>query len=161
VDWLSLAALGIIWAVLLVPSPKRRSPPSPLRRFTPIEQEDFRQPGRWIISPKRGSRFVGPRQRARLRAQERRRQVLVFLAEAIGLTGLIGLFPPLRGMMLVTGGLAFLLLLYLGLIMMMVRLGIGVPAPPPDEVVMIPEAQLPAQEAVEEQDRRLVRVAAH
>ena len=160
-DWLSLAALGIIWAVLLVPSPKRRSPPSPLRRFTPIEQEDFRQPGRWIISPKRGSRFVGPRQRARLRAQERRRQVLVFLAEAIGLTGLIGLFPPLRGMMLVTGGLAFLLLLYLGLIMMMVRLGIGVPAPPPDEVVMIPEAQLPAQEAVEEQDRRLVRVAAH
>jgi hypothetical protein len=161
VDWLSLAALGIIWAVLLVPSPKRRSTPSPLRRFTPIEQEDFRQPGRWIISPKRGSRFVGPKQRARLRAQERRRQVLVFLAEAIGLTGLIGLFPPLRGMMLVTGGLAFLLLLYLGLIMMMVRLGIGVPAPRPDEVVMIPEAELPAQEAVEEQDRRLVRVAAH
>jgi hypothetical protein len=159
-DWLSLAALGIIWAVLLVPNPKRRAPPSPLRRFTPIDQEEFRQPGRWIISPRRGSRFVGPQQRARLRAQERRRQVLVFMVEAIGLTGLIGLFPPLRGMLLVTGGLAFLLLVYLGMIVMMVRLGIGVPAPEPDEVLVIPEAELPTQEAVEEQDRRLVKVAA-
>jgi hypothetical protein len=158
-DWLSLAALGIIWAVLLVPNPKR-SPPSPLRRYAPIEQEDFRQPGRWIISPRRGSRFVGPKERARLRARERRRQVLVFLVEAIGLTGLIGLFPPLRGMLLVTGVLGFLLLAYLVMIVMMVRWGIGVPAPQPDEIEEIPEALLPIQVAVEEQDRRLVRVAA-
>jgi hypothetical protein len=159
-DWLSLAALGIIWAVLLVPNPKRRLAPSPVRRFTPIEQEDFRQPGRWIISPRRGSRFVGPRERARLRARERRRQVLVFLFEAIGLTGLIGLFPPLRGMMLATGVLAFLLLVYLALIVMMVRLGFRVPAPASNEVVIVPEADLPTQAAVEEQDRRLVKVAA-
>jgi hypothetical protein len=159
-DWLSLAALGIIWAVLLVPNPIKRSPPSPLRRYAPIEQEDFRQPGRWIISPRRGSRFVGPKERARLRARERRRQVLVFLVEAIGLTGLIGMFPPLRGMLLVTGALASLLLAYLVMIVMMVRLGVGVPAPQPDEVVAIPEVMLPIQEAVEAQDRRLVRVAA-
>jgi hypothetical protein len=158
-DWLSLAALGIIWAVLLVPDPKRRSPPSPLRRFMP-EQEEFRHPGRWIISPKRGSRFVGPKERARLRARERRRQVLVFLAEAIGLTGLIGLFPPLRGMLLITASLALLLLVFLALILLMVRLGIGIPAASPDEVVVIPEAELPTQDRVEEQDRRLVRVAA-
>jgi hypothetical protein len=124
------------------------------------EQEEFRHPGRWIISPKRGSRFVGPRERARLRARERRRQVLVFLAEAIGLTGLIGLFPPLRGMLLITAALGLLLIAYLGLIVLMVRLGIGVPASAPDQVIVIPEAELPTQDLVEEQDRRLVKVAA-
>ncbi|MGH2725044.1 MAG: hypothetical protein ACRDI0_12470 [Actinomycetota bacterium] len=80
------------------------------------------QPGRWVLAPKKGARFVGPRQRARLRARERRRRIFVVLLEAMALTALIGLFPPLRAMLVVTGALAFLLAVYLGLVVRMVGL---------------------------------------
>ncbi|MGH2657982.1 MAG: hypothetical protein ACRDIZ_15030, partial [Actinomycetota bacterium] len=64
-DWLALAVLGIIWAALLLPGPKRRRSDSPLRRE--MDEQEFRPPGRWIMSPKRGSRFVGRHARTRLR----------------------------------------------------------------------------------------------
>jgi hypothetical protein len=157
-DWLALAVLGIIWGVLLLPG--SRESPNPLRRGVPIEDEEFRHPGRWILSPKRGSRFVGHRQRARLRAQERRRRVYLFLLELIGLTGLIGMFPPLRGMLVVTGLFVALLLTYTGLVIWSTRRP-GAPQPraprQPDVVITLPEAV--PDRLLEEQDRRVVRLA--
>jgi hypothetical protein len=157
-DWLALAVLGMIWAVLLLPG--SRESPNPLRRGVPIEDEEFRHPGRWILSPKRGSRFVGRRQRARLRARERRRRVYLFLLELIGLTGLIGMFPPLRGMLVVTGLFVALLLTYTGLVIRSTRR----PAAPqpraprwPDVVITLPEAV--PDRLLEEQDRRVVWLA--
>jgi hypothetical protein len=160
-DWLALAVLGIIWGVLLLPAFGQRESPSPLRRSVPPEEEEFRHPGRWILSPKRGSKFVGRRQRARLRARDRRRQVYLFLLEVIGVTGLIGMFPPLRGMLLVTAFFAALLVGYTALVVWTARSG-PVPHPVPAEgadlLVVLPTAD--PDRFLEEQDRRVVRVAA-
>jgi hypothetical protein len=161
-DWLALAVLGIIWAALLLPGPKRRRPESPLRRD--VDEQEFRPPGRWIVSPKRGSRFVGRHRRSRLRARERRRQVYVFLLEAIGLTGLMGLFPPLRGMLVVSGFLAALLLAYTVLVIQATRAAPSRPAAAPvspgDVVVVLPEARPEPEWDLEERDPRVVRIAA-
>jgi hypothetical protein len=163
VDWLALVVLGIIWAVLLVPDPRKRGMKGPFERAMPIEEEEFRQPGRWILSPRRGSRFVGHRQRSRLRARERRRRVYILLLEAIGLTGLIGLFPPLRGMLVLTGVLVLLAGAYTALVL---RLAMGrsaaqAPEPMPGDVVtVLPEARPEPEFEVEERSRRVVRVAA-
>jgi hypothetical protein len=161
-DWLALAVLGIIWAVLLLPNPKRRRPDSPLRRD--VDEQEFRQPGRWIMSPRRGSRFVGRHARTRQRARERRRQVYVFLLEAVGLTGLMGLFPPLRGMLVVAGVLVALLVAYTALVIQATRTA---PASPvvtaqtsSDVVVVLPEARPEPEFDIEERDPRVVRIAA-
>ena len=162
-DWLALAVLGIIWAALLVPEPRKRRPDSPLRRETSVEDEGFRHPGRWILSPRRGSRFVGRRARTRLRARERRRQVFLFLFEVIGLTGLMGMFPPVRGMLLVTGVLGVLLVAYTVLVIRVTR---SAPVPPAaaraatGEVVVLPEARPEPEFEIEERERRVVRIAA-
>ena len=161
-DWLALAVLGIIWAVLLVPGPKRRRADSPLRRH--VDEQEFRQPGRWIMSPKRGSRFVGRHARTRLRARDRRRQVYVFLLEAIGLTGLIGLFPPLRGMLVVTGFVGTLLVVYTALVIQATRSASPRPAATieatPDVVVVLPEARPEPEFDIEASEPRVVRIAA-
>jgi hypothetical protein len=73
--------------------------------------------GRWIITPRKGVRFVGPAERKKSRARERRRQVLVFLLEAIGITFLIGAVPPLRVMWTATGILFGLTLAYVYLLL--------------------------------------------
>ena len=165
-DWVALAVLAAIWAILLVPSTRRRPLPSPIRSDMPTEQEDFRQPGRWILSPRRGSRFIGHRQRERDRARERRRRVYVFLLEAAGLTGLIGLFPPLRGMLVVTGIFLGLLAVYTVLVLQytVVRSGrapqhVRAHAAPVSNVIRIPEIQTRPDPALEEQDRRLAKLA--
>lgn len=130
----------------------------------PVEQE-FRHPGRWILSPRRGSRFVGSQARSRERARERRRQVFVFLLEAIGLTGLIGLFPPLRGMLVVTAIFGTMLLAYTALVVQMKRTGAPAkaqaeePTAPRRNVVVLPEIQVTPDAALQEQDARLVRLA--
>ena len=165
-DWVALAVLVAIWAILLVPSARRRPPPSPIRSDMPTDQEDFARPGRWILSPKRGSRFVGYQQRERERARERRRRVYVFLLEAAGLTGLIGLFPPLRGMLVVTGIFLGLLAVYTILVLQL-RLGrtgrtaqpVAQAARPARNVVRLPEIQTQPDAALEAQDRRLVKLA--
>jgi hypothetical protein len=102
VDWLLLAALGIMWVAFLLPSDRRR-------QRTEHSVEDFERrmellahaeaqgsEGRWIVTPRKGARFVGVAERRRARVRERRRKVLVFLLESIGLTFLIGLVPPLH-----------------------------------------------------------------
>jgi hypothetical protein len=160
-DWIALAVLGLIWAILLLPEPKPKS-----RSLTMPNDEDFRQPGRWILSPRRGSRFVGTRQRSRDRARERRRRIYVFLLEAIGLTGLIGLFPPLRGMLVITAIFGALLLAYAVMVFRMTRGGAARAQAAengavrsPRNVVVLPEIQVTPDPALLEQDRRLVRLA--
>lgn len=167
-DWVALAVLAAIWAILLVPSPgRRRPPPSPLKSDMPIDQEDFARPGRWILSPRRGSRFVGSVQRERQRARERRRRVYVFLLEVIGVTGLIGMFPPLREMLIVTGIFVGLLAVYTVLVMQVTngRSLVRAEADPPTgeaapgKVIRIPEIRTEPNAALVEQDQRLVRLA--
>lgn len=114
-DWLFLAALGIIWTAFLLPSDRRRVSPQASvedfeRKMQLLAETEGR--GRFIIAPRKGARFLGTRGRARARARERRRQVFVFLVESIGLTLLIGLVPPLRVMWDVSVGLAALLAVY-------------------------------------------------
>ena len=42
--------------------------------------------GRWIVTPRKGARFVGDAERRKARVRDRRRRVLVFLIEAIGIS---------------------------------------------------------------------------
>ena len=58
---------------------------------------------------------LAERRRARLR--ERRRKVLVFLIESIGLTFLIGLVPPLHAVWALSGIFGGLLVLYVWLLL--------------------------------------------
>lgn len=111
-EWLLLAGLVIMWAALLLPPPKRK------RAATYGDLAMFMQPGRRVIMPERGQRFLGSA-RPRARARERRRRVFTVMLEALGLTFLIGLVPPLRAMWTVTAIIAALLLLY---VWMLVRL---------------------------------------
>ena len=69
-------------------------------------------PGRWIVTPRKGTTFIGLRARAQARARERRRRVLVVLIESLVLTALIGLVPPLRAMWYATATLLVLLVGY-------------------------------------------------
>jgi hypothetical protein len=157
-DWLAVAVLGIIWGVLLLPAPARREASSPLRRIAPIEEQEFRNPGRWIVSPRRGARFLGRQHRARLRARERRRRVFLFLLEVIGVTGLIGMFPPLRGMLVVTAVLAVFLAAYAGMVVWMTRKRpAGVEASPETDRVFLLPAPDP-ESVLAAQDSRVVRV---
>jgi hypothetical protein len=122
VDWLLLAALGIMWAAFLLPSERRR--PSPSTSVGDFEHgmellaqaEAHGSAGRWIITPRKGVRFVGSAERKKVRARERRRQVFTFLLEAIAITFLIGLVPPLRVMWSITAVFGVLLLLYVWLL---------------------------------------------
>jgi hypothetical protein len=114
-DWLLLAALGIMWAAFLIPLTSRR-------RSTASTVDDFERrmeflahaevngtTGRWIVTPRKGARFIGDAERRRARLRDRRRRVLVFLLEAIGVTFLMGLVPPLRVVWNLTLVLAVLL----------------------------------------------------
>lgn len=114
-EWLLLAALGVMWAAFLLPLTARR-------RSLTGSVEDFERKmeflahaevngttGRWIVTPRKGARFIGDVERRRARVRDRRRRVLVFLIEAIGVTLLMGLVPPLRIFWNVTVALAVLL----------------------------------------------------
>jgi hypothetical protein len=128
--------------------------PSPMSGSSP--PADFHPPGRWILTPRGGSRLVGPFARTRLRAQGRRRKVYLLLLEAIGVTGLIGIFPPLRGMLVVTGILAVLLVVYTAMVLRYAA--VGPASASTDRVVVIPE-RAEQDPSLEEEHRRLVRVA--
>ena len=116
-EWLALAALGIIWAAFLLPGGRRRSATTSVGEFERgmellAYSEVHGTTGRWIVTPRKGARFVGTAERQRCRARERRRHVFVVLLEAIGLSALIGAVPPLRAMWSVTLVLGVILLLY-------------------------------------------------
>ncbi|MEX2274093.1 MAG: hypothetical protein WEA10_00805 [Actinomycetota bacterium] len=85
-----------------------------------LAQADGAAPrGRYIVTPQKGVAFLGPQQRAKARAKDRRRRVFVFLLESIGLTFLIGLVPPLRSMWMVSGVLTASLALYVWMLLAM------------------------------------------
>lgn len=122
-DWLLLAGLGIMWAAFLIPSGRRRRSPRAgvhehERRMELLAQaETYGTEGRWIVTPRKGMRFLGQAERTRARARERRRHVFSFLLEAIGITFLIGVVPPLRAMWTATGVLVALLVVYVWLLL--------------------------------------------
>jgi Flp pilus assembly protein TadB len=117
VQWLLLALLGIMWAAFLVPVGRKRSDARSVedfeRRMELLAQAEVHgTSGRWIVTPRKGVRFLGPRERQQARARARRRRVFVFLIEAIGLSLLIGVVPPLRVSWVVAAALGGLLLVY-------------------------------------------------
>jgi hypothetical protein len=118
--WLLLAALGIIWAAFLLPT-WRSSPNKSVEDFERnmelLADTEGPSQGRWIVTPRKGMAFVGPRERAKERARERRRRVFVFMVESIGLTFLIGLVPPLRAMWYATATILVLLGVYVWLLL--------------------------------------------
>ncbi len=122
-DWLPLAALGIMWVAFLVPTDRRRS--SDASSVAEFERgmellahtDTDGAHGRWIVTPRKGVPFVGTTHRRRARARERRRRVLIVLLEAIGITFLIGSVPPLRAMWGATVLLVVVLLLYVWLLL--------------------------------------------
>jgi Flp pilus assembly protein TadB len=116
-QWLLLGVLVIIWAAFLIPIGRRRSDNRSVEDFERrmellANAEVHGTTGRWIVTPRKGVRFLGPRERQQARARARRRRVFVFLLEAIGLTLLIGVVPPLRVAWFVAAALGGLLLLY-------------------------------------------------
>ena len=129
-DWLLLAALGIIWAAFLIPSGtrKKHSPNVSVEEFEHnMDLLADTERGRWVITPRKGVAFIGARARERARVRERRRRVLTFLLEATGLAFLIGLFPPLHGVWLAAGGLGLLTIGYIWLLLRLKQVEYGVP----------------------------------
>jgi hypothetical protein len=120
---LVLAALAIMWAAFLVPIAYRR-------RSATNSVEDFERrmeflahagsngtTGRWIVTPRKGARFIGDAERRRARMIDRRRRVLVFLLESVVVTFLIGLVPPLRVAWALTITAAVLLAAYVWMLL--------------------------------------------
>jgi len=70
-----------------------------------------------VLMPRQDVRFIGLPGRVQSRVRQRRRQVLSVLGEAIAFSGLIGAFPPLRAMWVVTAVLASLLVVYVGMLL--------------------------------------------
>lgn len=122
-DWLLLAALGIMWVAFLIPTAGRnRSEAQSVhdfeRRMELLAQAEVHgTAGRWIVTPRKGVRFLGPQERQKARVRERRRKVFTFLLEGIGLSFLVGLVPPLRAMWYLTGAFTGLLILYVWLLL--------------------------------------------
>jgi hypothetical protein len=118
-SWLLLGLLGIIWAAFLIPS-RKRSPASSVedfeRRMSLLAEANNTVPGRWVLMPRKGARLIGSRDRERIRARRRRRQIFMVLLESTVLTLLMGAFPPFRSMLYGTGILAFILLAYAALL---------------------------------------------
>jgi hypothetical protein len=151
VGWLLLVALLILWAAFLIPS--WASPPSK----TDKSMKDFERnmdmlaetesPGRWIVTPRKGTTFIGLRARAQARARERRRRVLMVLIESLVLTALIGLVPPLRAMWYATATLLVLLGSYVwALVTMKVRADAHDPARPRETAATAPASPRPARQ---------------
>ena len=149
--WLLLAALLILWAAFLIPS--WASPPSK----TDKSMKDFERnmemlaetesPGRWIVTPRKGTTFIGLRARAQARARERRRRVLMVLIESLVLTALIGLVPPLRAMWYATATLLVLLGSYVwALLTMKARADAHDPARSRETAATAPASPRPARQ---------------
>jgi hypothetical protein len=122
-----ITGLGIIWSAFLLPHLRHRgSPTSSIEEFErrmDLLAETNRAPrGRWVLTPRSGERFLGPRDRSRSRLLRRRRQVLTFLAEAALFTLIIGLFPPFHAMLIGTGIVAAMLA---GYTVLLVRLRVA------------------------------------
>jgi len=123
VSWLMVVALGMIWAAFLLPHERGRATKRSVedfeRRMELLAETGGQNQGRWIVTPRKGMAFLGTRARAERRARERRRRVLVFLLESVGITLLIGVVPPLRAMWYVTAVFLCLLAAYVWMLLWM------------------------------------------
>ncbi|HTG48361.1 MAG TPA: hypothetical protein VK646_11975 [Actinomycetota bacterium] len=121
-EWLLLGGLCIMWAAFLIPTGRRaKSRKASVDEFEHgmellAQAEVHGTTGRWIVTPRKGVRFLGPQERQRSRARERRRKVFVVLLDAIVLSFLIGIVPPLRVAWYLSAGLAALLVVYVWLL---------------------------------------------
>jgi hypothetical protein len=150
VGWLTLAALGIVWAAFLLPKSRRsgslvESVEDFERKMELLAETGRHEDGRWIITPRKGTPFLGPDARSQARARERRRRVFVSLLESIGLTFLIGLVPPLRPMWAVTGILVAALGAYVWLLLWMKEQGAEASARRSVEEANVPERPRPVR----------------
>jgi hypothetical protein len=120
IGWLLVTAFGIIWITFLLPT-WRRSPTSTVEQFEErmslLAEANRATPGRWVLVPKKGHRFLGPQDRQRARLRRRRKFLFVALLDLIGLTLIMGLFQPLRAMLVLTAVLCGVLVLYVGLLL--------------------------------------------
>ena len=102
--WLLLAALVIIWGVFLLPQGRfSLSAGSSLEEFERsmdlLAETQRRGPGRWVVMPRKGAPIKDFRDLSKARVRRRRRRILAGLAELSGLFLLMGVFPPLQGML--------------------------------------------------------------
>lgn len=139
-----LAALGMIWAAFLLPHERGGAPRRTVKDFERdmelLADTGGRDPGRWIVTPRKGVAFLGPQARAQQRARERRRRVFTVLLESIALTLMIGLVPPLRSVWYVTAVLLLLLGVYVWLLLWMKQRGAGVETLERNRMVKIPDS---------------------
>jgi hypothetical protein len=148
VGWLLLVALLIMWATFLIPS-WRGSPDKSMKDFERNMDmlAETEAQGRWIVTPRKGTTFMGRRGRAQARARERRRRVLMVLIESIVLTTLIGLVPPLRAMWYATAILLVLLGGYVwALLTMKAQADAHDPARPRETAATAPARPRPARQ---------------
>jgi hypothetical protein len=120
--WLFIGGLAIIWAAFLLPlGHVKPSPASTVEEFERkmdiLAEANGAKTGRWVLVPRKGERFLGSRDRTRLRTRHRRRAVFTFLLEMTVLSLIIGLFPPLRPMLRGTVILGGLLVVYTALLL--------------------------------------------
>lgn len=120
--WLFIAGLAIIWAAFLLPlGHVKPSPASTVEEFERkmdiLAEASGPKTGRWVLVPRKGERFLGSRDRTRVRTRHRRRAVFTFLLETTVLSLIIGMFPPLRTMLLGTAILGGLLVVYTALLL--------------------------------------------
>jgi Flp pilus assembly protein TadB len=160
-QWLPLGVLVIIWAAFLMPAGRRRSDTRSVEDFERrmellANAQVHGTTGRWIVTPRKGVRFLGPRERQQARARARRRRVFVFLLEAIALTLLIGIVPPLRVAWIVSAALGGLLLLYVwALLVLKARVTAA-----PRQVVSAPQRIVEARPTIEPDQHVAVFAAA-
>jgi len=151
VGWLLLVALVVLWAAFLVPS-WASSPNKADKSMKDFERNmdllaETESPGRWIVTPRKGTTFIGLRARAQARARERRRRVLIVLIESLVLTALIGLVPPLRAMWYATATLFVLLAGYVwALLTMKAQADAHDPARPRETAATAPASPRPTRQ---------------
>ena len=161
-EWMLLAVLVIIWVTFLFSGSTRTRRSSRLQNGMTMLARMQETTGRRVLMPRRDERLLGARDRARVRLRERRRRVLTVLLEGIGLTTLVGAFPPLRAMWIVTAVLVGLLGLYVWSLLQL-RAAVGAtmprPAPAPAPVPAAPRRAVPMfdQDVVDLRDPHGVR----
>jgi hypothetical protein len=115
-DWLLVGCVVIMLAAYALPPRlgrrRARTSVEEFSYFMGVLEQTEKSSGRWIVAPRKGEAFVGRRERGRARARARRRRVLMVLLETLALTLLIGMFPPLHGMWMLSGVVTILLCAY-------------------------------------------------
>ena len=113
--WTFVAAMVIIWGIFLLPVSRFGSSSSVEefeRSMDLLAETQRRGPGRWVVMPRKGAPIKDFRDLSKARIRRRRRRILSGLAQASGLFILMGLFPPLHGMLIPGIALLGLLLAY-------------------------------------------------